>query len=199
MSTSTAASPAAARRILRWIPTFLAFPLSGLIAILVVGSTSGVVAALLAGAVVGAVLGGAQWLALRTSGVGRRWWAATAVAVPLGTALGTWLTGAAATTGQLVLRGLVTGLVVGAAQALALRTPPLRAAGWAGVTSAAWGLGWLITSNVIVDAERGYVVFGASGALTATILTGLCLPLLVRRTGPAAALADTDAAVAVAR
>jgi hypothetical protein len=169
------------RRILRWIPTFLAFPLSGLVAILVVGSTSGALAALLAGAVVGTVLGLAQWLALRASGVGRGWWLATAVAVPVGTVVGTVLTASSTATPDLVVRGLITGLVVGAAQAAALRAPLLRAAGWALVTSAAWGLGWLITANVIVDTERGYVVFGASGAITATVLTGLCLPLVLRQ------------------
>jgi hypothetical protein len=50
----------------------------------------------------------------------------------------------------------------------------LRAAiGWTALVSIAWGLGWLTTANVIVDAESGYIIFGSSGALVVTVLTGL--------------------------
>lgn len=38
-----------------------------------------------------------------------------------------------------------------------------------------WAAGWLVTTNVIVDAENGYVAFGSSGALMATTVTGLVL------------------------
>ena len=31
-----------------------------------------------------------------------------------------------------------------------------------------WSLGWLTTSAVIVDIERGYAVFGSSGAIVVT-------------------------------
>ena len=51
-------------------------------------------------------------------------------------------------------------------------------------TSAAWALGWLTTANVIVDAERGYVTFGASGALIVTVITGLVLPRLLVAAAP---------------
>ena len=40
-----------------------------------------------------------------------------------------------------------------------------------------------MTSQVIVDAERGFHVFGSSGALAATVLTGLVLRALAG--GPA--------------
>jgi hypothetical protein len=43
------------------------------------------------------------------------------------------------------------------------------------VTAAGWSLGWLVTSQVIVDIERGHHVFGSSGALLVTVLTGLAL------------------------
>jgi hypothetical protein len=50
---------------------------------------------------------------------------------------------------------------------------------WTAVTASAWGVGWWVTSHVIVDAERGYVTFGSSGALLATLLTGAALRLVV--------------------
>ena len=49
------------RFFLYWMLAFLGFPLGGLLAILVVGSIGGVLSAVLAGAVIGA----AQFLALR--------------------------------------------------------------------------------------------------------------------------------------
>lgn len=169
------------RPLVRWLPTFLAFPLGGLLTISTVGSLTSPGSGLVGGALAGAVLGGAQWLALRTSGVGRAWWVATVVAAALGTALGVLLTDAGTTTGALVLRGVVTGAAIGLGQGLVVRRSALRVAAWTAVTSAAWGLGWLATSAVIVDADRGFVVFGASGALLATLITGVALPLLLRR------------------
>ena len=52
---------------------------------------------------------------------------------------------------------------------------------WAVATPALWALGWLITSQVIVDAERQHAVFGSSGALLVSAVAGL---LVVVR-GPA--------------
>ena len=43
------------------------------------------------------------------------------------------------------------------------------------MTAAAWSLGWLATWAMIVDIERGYAVFGSSGAIMVTLLTGLAL------------------------
>ena len=58
------------------------------------------------------------------------------------------------------------------------------ATAWAAVDAGTLGLGWLITSQVIVDAERGYHMFGASGALAATVLTGSALRALVGAAPP---------------
>jgi hypothetical protein len=188
------------RPLLRWLPTFLAFPLAGLLTIATVGSLTSVAEGLLAGALAGAVVGGAQWLALRSSGIGRAWWLATVVAASAGTALAVAVTGAGTSGGDLLVRGVVTGAAIGLAQGLVVRRSALAVAGWTLVTSTAWGLGWFITARVIVDAERGYVVFGSSGALLATVLTGLALPLVLRRRQAAIAPSDVDlAAVEVAR
>jgi hypothetical protein len=148
----------------RWLPTFLAFPIGGYLAVHTVGSVDGPLTAFAGGLVAGAIIGAAQWFALRT--VSRRWIGYTAAAMAAGGAL------AAALDTNVVVGGLVTGAAIGAAQAGLLERGRLL---WAAVTAGAWGLGWLITSNVIVDLERGYTVFGASGALVATLLTGLAL------------------------
>lgn len=188
---------------LRWLPTFLAFPLASLLAVSTVGSVRDVPSALAAGAVVGAVLGTAQWLALRwagfgSRGLGPRWILTTAVATSLGAAAAAAITGAGTSVGQLVTTGAVTGLVVGAAQGVLLARAARRAGAvvvmaWALTVGAAWALGWFVTSQVIVDADRGYVTFGSSGAVLATLLTGLVLRALV---GPRTAVAPAPVVVA---
>lgn len=45
----------------------------------------------------------------------------------------------------------------------------------------AWPLGWTVTWAVGVDVERGYTVFGASGALVFAAITGTAMLLLTRR------------------
>ena len=180
------------RLLIRWLPTFLAFPLAGLVTVSTVGSLGSPLSGALAGLLAGAVVGGGQWLALRGLGVGLAWWLATALAASLGTFASVLLTDAGTSTAQLAVRGLATGAAIGVGQALAVRRRPLSVLSWAVVTSAAWGIGWIVTSRVIVDAERGYVTFGASGALLATLLTGLALPLVLDRTAPTTTIADED-------
>ncbi len=187
------------RPMLRWLPTFLAFPVAGLATVVTVGSVGSAWSGLAAGAVAGAIVGGAQWLALRSSGVGRTWWLATVVGLALGTALAAILTDAGTSTGDLVLRGVVAGAAVGAAQASVLRPGLAVIAAWTATTSISWAAGWWVTSRVIVDAERGYVVFGSSGALVVTLLTGLALPLVLRAASrpalPTQDAADADLTV----
>lgn len=188
------------RTFLRWLPTFLGFPAAGLLTVSTVGPLTSPGAGLLGGALAGTVVGGAQWLALRASGVGRAWWAATVVAAALGTAIAVAATDAGTSTSALVVRGLITGAVIGLAQGIAVHRSALRIGAWTAATTAAWGIGWLATANVIVDADRGFAVFGSSGALLATILTGLALPLLLGRGAPTAAAAEpAEVAIEVAR
>lgn len=164
---------------LRWLPTFLAFPLGGLLAVTVVGSVIDPLRAAMAGLLAGAVIGLAQWLALRPSGLGVAWVAASSAAVAVGSALPALVTGAGTSTSDLVVAGFLTGACLGVGQGLVARVRPAALAGWTAVVAIAWGVGWFITANVIVDAGRGYIVFGSSGALVATILTGLLVHRLV--------------------
>jgi hypothetical protein len=162
----------------RWLPTFLAFPIAGWIAIETIGSSEEPLPAVLGGLAVGAAIGAAQWLALRGAGVTHRWMGRTAVATAAGAALAAVVTGSGTDVPDLVVTGLIAGAAVGAAQGPLLRRGARVTAAWAATTSAAWGLGWLVTSQVIVDAERGFHMFGSSGALAATVLTGLALRAL---------------------
>jgi hypothetical protein len=159
----------------RWLPTFLGFPLGGFLAIESVGSLDDPVSAAAGGLLAGAVIGVAQWLALRSRGIGPRWIGYTAVAMAAGAALAAAVTGAGTDVPDVMLAGLVTGAAVGAAQSTLLPRGPRVAAAWTAVTSAGWSLGWLTTSAVIVDIERGHHSFGSSGAVVVTILTGLTL------------------------
>lgn len=167
---------------LRWVPTFLGFPLGGWLAMQVAGSVTVPLTAAAAGAIAGALIGAAQWLALGRD-TGWRWLAASIVGMGAGSALAAVVTSAGTTTPALVASGFITGAVVGAAQGFALRRGLPTAALWTATVGVSWALGWLVTANVIVDAARGYIIFGSSGALAVTVVTGLVLRRIL---GPAA-------------
>jgi hypothetical protein len=155
----------------RWLPTFLAFPLGGFLAFETIGSVTNAGTAAAAGLLAGAVIGVGQWLALRNHGIDGRWPLVTAAAMAAGSALAVAATGAGTDTTDLILTGAVAGSAVGAAQAALLGR-----ANWAVVTAASWALAWLISAGVLAQqADEGFVVFGSSGALVATVLTGLAL------------------------
>lgn len=159
----------------RWLPTFLAFPIGGLVAIETLGSLHDPTSAAIGGLVTGAIIGAGQWLALRTAGIGRRWIGVTAAAMAASSAVAAAITGAGTEAADIMLFGLVTGAAVGAAQAPLIAGGPGIAAAWTVVTGGSWSLAWLVTSGIIVDIERGYYSFGAGGAAVATVATGLVL------------------------
>ena len=166
---------------IRWAPTILSFPIGGWVATTLVGPANGPLAAALAGAIAGAAIGAAQWWAL-----GRRvdwtWLLGSILGMAVGSAVSAALTGAATTVVALVTAGLLTGATIGAAQGLSLRRG-IRVTGlWAATVSLSWAAGWAITANVIIDAEAGYVIFGLSGALVVTIVTGLVIRRILGRT-----------------
>jgi hypothetical protein len=109
---------------------------------------------------------------------------ATALGVAIGDALGALLTGAETGLGALVVTGLATGVAVGLLQwGLVLRGRLLLASLWPPVVAIAWPLGWTVTRAAGVDVERGYYVFGASGALVFAALTGLAMLLMLHGQG----------------
>jgi hypothetical protein len=161
---------------------FLGFPIGGLLALALVGSVDGALSGALGGALAGAAIEAAQWLVLRRYlRVGPEWILATALGVAIGDALGASLTGAATGLGALIVTGLATGVAVGLLQwGLALRDRLLLASLWAPVVAIAWPVGWTVTWAFGIDVERGYYVFGASGALVFVALTGLAMLLMLR-------------------
>lgn len=122
-TTATLLDPMTSRGLwLRWLPTFLGFPAGGLLAMTLLGPVTTVTTALIGGALSGAVLGAAQWLALRGRLPQSEWWIpATAVGHAVGLAAGAALVGYGAGLQDLAMQGLITGLGVGILQALVLR------------------------------------------------------------------------------
>lgn len=178
---------------LRWTPSFLGYPIGGWLAFQLVGSASSPLTAALAGAVAGTLIGAAQWLALRPA-VSRYWIMASTIGMGIGSALAAAATGSATSVGALAVAGLISGTAVGLGQGYAFGRGWRVTALWTVTVGALWPLGWAITANVIVDAERGYIAFGTSGALVVTVITGLVLRrVLGRRTDLSAAPAVSAA------
>jgi hypothetical protein len=162
------------KRWARWLGTFVGFPLAGVAARLVVGDIDDTMAAVTGGLVGGAVLGIVQvGIGGIEPGVRARWVAATAVGLAVGLGLGARAVGFDTDASSLVVMGGVSGAAVGIAQAFAVPMRALDRALWAVSTPILWAIGWLITSQVIVDADRHHAVFGSSGAVVVSAATGL--------------------------
>jgi hypothetical protein len=162
------------RKWARWVATFVGFPLGGVAARLAVGDIDSSTTAVVGGAVAGAVHGLAQ---AAIGGIDRarwpHWVAATAAGFGVGLGLGAAAVGFETDTASLVVMGAITGAGVGLAQAMAVPMRVIDRLSWALTTPALWALGWLITSQVIVDADRQHAVFGSSGAITVSAVAGL--------------------------
>jgi hypothetical protein len=170
------------RSALRWLPTFVGFPLGGFAAELIAGPVDGLAAALLGGAVTGVVLGVVQAWGMGSNGPpAHRWIAATTAGLTVGLALGSAAVGYGTGLGDLVVQGAICGLAIGIAQALVLRGRVGYV--WAPALSALWALGWATTTSIGIDVETQYAVFGSSGALVVTVTTA-ALPVLLARRAP---------------
>ena len=82
--------------------------------------------------------------------------------------------------------GAICGAAVGVAQALSVPMRRVDRVLWAVATPVLWAGGWLITSQVIVDADRQHAIFGASGALAVSALAGVLYALRDRHHDPTA-------------
>jgi hypothetical protein len=176
-------TPASAIRRLRWawpVAILIGFPIGGYAANIIVGKIDSVGAALIGGLIAGAILGAAQWLALR-SFVPWVWLVATSVGMAAGLTAGAALVGYGVSRGDLALMGAVTGLVVGGLQAFLLARRGSGALWWVAVNPPAWALAWFVTTFVITrNVKEHFAVFGASGALVFALLTWLVLAFLFR-------------------
>jgi hypothetical protein len=184
-----------ARRIWLWpVAILVSLPIGGYIADLVVDGVDSVGAALVGGLIVGAVIGTAEWFALR-HWVSWRWIPATIAGMAVGLVAGAALVDHGITRGDLALMGAVNGLAVGVMQALVLARGRIPGAFWWAVANPpAWALGWFVSSYVISrNIDERFPIFGASGAIVFGLLTWLLLAALfrgapeVRRTAAATA------------
>ena len=174
---------ASAVKRLRWawpLALLLGFPIGGLVANVIVGKIDSVGAALLGGLIAGAIIGAAQWLALR-SFVPWAWIVATSAGMAAGLTAGAALVDYGISRGDLMLMGAVTGLAVGGLQAFLLARRGSGALWWVLVNPPAWALAWLVTTFVITaNVKEHFAVFGASGVLVFALLTWLVLTFLFR-------------------
>lgn len=152
----------------RWVPTFLAFPLGGLLATLAFGPIRDPLAAAVSGANVGALLGLAQWWALKPLRLTFDWVWTTALASMIASPIAWALIDFSTRIADLTIWGLVTGSIVGFAQAASQRNPFRVNLMWSVLVSLAWGGAWFISANVIVDADANHAIFGSTGAVVAT-------------------------------
>jgi hypothetical protein len=139
--------------------------------------------AVLGGLIAGAVIGTAEWFVLRKL-VSWLWIPATAAGMAVGLAAGSALVDYGIARGDVVLMGALTGLGVGALQALVLARHGIPGAFWWAVANPPlWALCWLVTSYVITaNVKEQFVNFGGSGALVFGLLTWLLLAALFRGT-----------------
>ncbi|QGN34449.1 hypothetical protein [Microlunatus sp. Gsoil 973] len=171
-------------RVWAWpLAIVLSFPIGGYIANLIVGPIDSVGVALAGGLIAGAVIGAAQWLALRRL-MPWLWIAATSIGMAAGLSLGAALVDYGIGRLDLIVMGAVNGVVVGGLQSVVLRRKRIwGAAWWAVANPPAWALAWLVSSYVIsANIDERFTNFGASGCLLFALLTGLLLELLFRRT-----------------
>ncbi len=169
-----------------WMAGFVAFPLAGLAGTAAVGRVDDPLAAVFGGAVAGLVIGAGQALVSRGRLPALRWCAATGAGMGLGLLLGAVAVGYRTGLSDLAVQGALTGVVLGAIQALALPGGTGRRGRWlwAAASPALWALGWTATTLGGIDVESQYTVFGAYGALTYSALSGLLLIVVLPRVVP---------------
>jgi hypothetical protein len=160
----------------------MGFPIGGYAANLAVGEVDSVGAAIAGGLIAGAVVGSAQWLALRRF-VPWLWIAATSLGMGVGLAVGAALVDYGTDRRELMLMGAVTGLVVGVLQALVLaRQGFAGAAWWVAANPPVWALAWLVSSYVIsANIDERFTNFGASGVILYALVTGALLARMFRK------------------
>ncbi len=164
---------------LLWSVGFLAFPIAGLAGTAAGGRVSNPVSALIGGAVCGVVIGFGQVLASRRRLNPLNWVPLTGIGLGVGLLLGSTVVDYRTTLPELALMGAITGIVLGAAQAMGLPPRTRRRWLWALGMATLWALGWTVTTLAGVNVEAQFTNFAAIGAVTVTVLSGLLLHFLL--------------------
>ncbi len=162
-----------------WTAGFLSFPIAGVAGTAAAGRVDTLAAGLVAGVVTGLVLGAGQSLVSSGRIDPRRWIPATAVGMGLGLAVGATAVGFGTSLGDLAVMGAITGLFLGYAQALALPARARYRWAWAAAVPGLWALGWTATTLGGIDVDQQFATFGAYGAVTFSVLSGLLLHQLL--------------------
>ena len=162
-----------------WTAGFLAFPIAGVAGRSIAGRVDSLTAALVAGLVTGAVIGAGQWLTSRRRLRPVPWILATAVGMGLGLLLGATAVDFRTSLADLAAMGALTGLLLGIAQTLALPAQTRRRSWWAVMMPLLWAVGWTITTLAGIPVDEQFTIFGASGAVTFSALSGLLLNRLL--------------------
>jgi hypothetical protein len=167
--------------VLAWIVAVVGSPIGGFVAQTIAGPASTVPAAVASGLIAGAVIGLAQAIALGLRSQALViWLAGTAIALAAALGIVTAAIGQIETSTEAVVLGVVSGVLIGAAQAaVMMRAGVANAWLWLPVTGVAWAVGWLITASVGVALAPGWPVYGASGALVSQIITAVAIWRLV--------------------
>jgi hypothetical protein len=185
LTTEAGARPGT-RRLWVWpIAILISFPIGGYLADLVVDGVDSAGAALLGGLIAGLVIGAAEWFVLRRW-VSWLWIVATSIGIAAGLTAGAALVDYGISRGDILLMGAVTGLGVGALQALVLAKSQVSGALWWAVANPpVWALGWFVTSYVITkNIQDQFTNFGASGSVVFGLLTWPVLAMLLRERTP---------------
>ena len=182
MSTATS-SPVRTVGFLRpwllWTVGFVSFPISGIIGGAVAGRVDSQLAALVGGLATGAVIGLGQGLASSRRLPMVRWIFATAVGMGLGLLLGATAVAFGTALTDLAAMGAITGLLLGVAQGLVLPGPARSRLVWAAAMPLLWALGWTVSTLIGIEVEQHFTIFGASGAVTFSALSGALLHLVL--------------------
>jgi len=165
---------------LLWTTSFLALPIGGYAGTMISGRIDDPLSAVIGGAIAGLIIGAGQALTSSHRVRPRTWIPATVLGMGAGLALGAVAVGYRTALPDLALMGALNGLVLGFAQALALPQQVGRRRWiWAAAITALWSLGWTVTTLAKIAVDQQFIVFGASGAVLVTAITGLMLNRLL--------------------
>jgi hypothetical protein len=182
---------------LLWTTSFLALPVGGYAGTLITGRIDDPLSAVIGGAIAGLIIGSGQALTSSHRVRPVSWITASVLGMSAGLALGSATIGYRTALPDLALMGALNGLILGVAQAFALpRQLGQRRWLWAAAMPAPWSLGWTDTTLAGIAVDQQFIVFGASGAVLVTAITGLILnPLLPVAASNQPTIAPTTAKV----
>ncbi|MDQ0923449.1 hypothetical protein QF038_001957 [Pseudarthrobacter sp. W1I19] len=169
-------TPTPIRAWLLWTTSFLALPVGGFVGTIITGRIDSPLSAISGGAIAGLIIGAGQALTSSRRLKPQTWIPATAIGMSAGLALAAAAVDYRTSLPDLALMGILNGLILGLAQALAL--PPAlgrRRWIWAAAMPALWGVGWTVTTLAKIAVDQQFIIFGASGALVVTAISGLLL------------------------